>query len=307
MLSSQTEKQLPAGGSVQEADLLRRSKKKTKRGLAERDEDPMVMEEESQETQMDGKDTPAIGQTEQNSQPATRRPLGDKYGSWMIATRKPRNYQNTSDPRRNNGKNQNGKNDNTKGKTGGNQGNRGTNFNKEGSKIWNNSRFGALENLEEESEDDAQEENVMTDIPEGPTGTTLSGKGKRPQTQVTEAQILNDKTAPRRVSTTEKRPEKNTRADNRVTEGNKKQGNQAAQTENHTVVRGYDKGSRVVRTMITEEGSSTEEFHTPPEIGDHHQDPPDPNEMSATDEPGDPMAGVESVEDQSAGLGAVSQ
>nr|GMC84499.1 uncharacterized protein LOC109158743 [Ipomoea batatas] len=255
MLSSQTEKQLSAGGSVQEADLLQRSKKKTKRGLAERDEDPMVMEEESQETQMAGKDTPAIGQTAQNSQP----------------------------------------------------GNRGTNFNKEGFKIWNNSRFGALENLEEESEDEAQEEYVTTDIPKGPTGTTLSGKGKRPQTQVTEAQISNDKTAPRRVSTTEKRPEKNTRADSRVTEGNKKQGNQAAQTENHTVVRGYDKGSRVVRTMITEEGSSTEEFHTPPEIGDHHQDPPDPNEMSTTDELGDPMAGVEFVEDQSARLGDVSQ
>nr|GMC84365.1 uncharacterized protein LOC109158743 [Ipomoea batatas] len=187
------------------------------------------------------------------------------------------------------------------------QGNRNDNFNREGFKNWNNSRYGALENLEEENEDEAQEEYVMMDRPDGPTGAALSGRGKRPQTQVTEAQILNDKSVPRRGNTSEKNSEKNTRDENRSKEGNKKQGNKAAETESHTVVRGYERGNRVVRTMVTEEGNTTEEVQTQPEGGDHHQDPPDPKDLDATSEPGDPMAGVEFTEGQSTGLGVVLQ
>nr|GMC76352.1 uncharacterized protein LOC109158743 [Ipomoea batatas] len=200
-----------------------------------------------------------------------------------------------------------GKNENSKGKNGGIQGNRNDNFNREGFKNWNNSRYGALENLEEENEDEAQEEYVMMDRPDGPTGAALSGRGKRPQTQVTEAQILNDKSVPRRGNTSEKNSEKNTRDENRSKEGNKKQGNKAAETESHTVVRGYERGNRVVRTMVTEEGNTTEEVQTQPEGGDHHQDPPDPKDLDATSEPGDPMAGVEFTEGQSTGLGVTPE
>nr|GMC53273.1 agamous-like MADS-box protein AGL62 [Ipomoea batatas] len=46
MLSSSSENQPMAGASAEETDLLRRSKKKTKRGLSERDNDPMQMEGE---------------------------------------------------------------------------------------------------------------------------------------------------------------------------------------------------------------------------------------------------------------------
>lgn len=46
MPSSLSKNQMPAGVSAEEADLLQRSKKKTKRGLFERDNDPIDMEEE---------------------------------------------------------------------------------------------------------------------------------------------------------------------------------------------------------------------------------------------------------------------
>nr|GMD04771.1 uncharacterized protein LOC109158743 [Ipomoea batatas] len=85
------------------------------------------------------------------------RPLGDKYGSWMIAQRKPRNYQNNGDPKRNSGKTTGGRNDNGKGKGGGNYGSNTGSFNKAGFTIWNNSRL------------------------EGSSSALLSGKGKRPQ------------------------------------------------------------------------------------------------------------------------------
>nr|GMC51596.1 uncharacterized protein LOC109158743 [Ipomoea batatas] len=237
MLSSPTEKQVPIGDSAEEADLLRRSKKKTKRGLSEREDADMEIEEDGRNIQ------------------GNRGPFGDKYGSWMIANRKSRTYQNSEDTRRNSGKNQGGRKEIPKGKSGGNQGNKYSNFNKEGCKIWNNSRFGALQNLEDETEDEAQEETNPMDRPDGPIGALLS-----------------------------------------------------AETESHTVVRGYDKGNRVVRTMITEEGSTMEEVQTLPEGGDHHQDPPDSNSLEASDGPGDLMAGVEFTEGpSSSGLGVVLQ
>nr|GMD28177.1 uncharacterized protein LOC109158743 [Ipomoea batatas] len=145
------------------------------------------------------------------------------------------------------------------------------------------------------------------DRPDDPTGAALSGRGKRPQTQVTVAQILNDKSMPKRRNASEKNSEKNTRDENRSKEENKKQGNKAAKTESHTVVRGYERGNRVVRNMVTEEGNMIEEVQTQLEGGNHHQDPPNPNEFDATSEPKDPMAGVEFTENQMSGQGVVLQ
>nr|GME05214.1 Epidermin biosynthesis protein like [Ipomoea batatas] len=57
----------------------------------------------------------------------------------------------------------------------------------------NNSRFGALEDLDEEAEEETHNEEPLFERPDGPTGAILSGKGKRAQLQVLEAQIANDK------------------------------------------------------------------------------------------------------------------
>nr|GME06640.1 uncharacterized protein LOC109158743 [Ipomoea batatas] len=316
---------MPVGASAKEVDLLKRSKKKTKRGLAERDGDPMEMEEEAPANPGPNTNTPAKEQTEQANQPSkgptisfkraltgmrdrepqeqepepsggapatadgstteirtgptwqggenraenqgTRRPLGDKYGSWMIAMRKPRNYQNKEDPRKNNGRNTGGRNDNTKGKNGGNHGTNKNKFNKEEFRIWNNSRYGALDNLEDESDEEAQDELNAMERPDGPTGALLSGKGKRPQVQTTEAQLRNDESRRNR------------------------EGNQT-ETENHTVVRGYGNGSRVEKTIINEEGSTMEVIHSQTDIGDHHQDPPDDTSLTGTGDMEDPMTDV---------------
>nr|GLL27705.1 uncharacterized protein LOC109158743 [Ipomoea trifida] len=340
MLSSPTEKQVPIGVSAEEADLLRRSKKKTKRGLSERDDAEMEIEEDGRSIQVTEVDPSAEIQKGQANRPVksptisfksaltvepqseavppeagdgapasatatttefspnptwkageigagnqgNRGPLGDKYGSWMIANRKSRTYQNSEDTRRNSGKNQGGRKEIPKGKSGGNQGNKYSNFNKEGFKVWDNSRFGALQNLEDETEDEAQEETNPMDRPEGLTGALSSGKGRRPQIQTTEAQIMNDKSEPRKESNMTEKATSTIREE------------------------GYDKGNRVVRTTVTEEGNTMEEVQTPPEGGDHHQDPPDPNSLEALDGPGDPMAGVEFTEGPStSGLGVVLQ
>nr|GMC80252.1 uncharacterized protein LOC109158743 [Ipomoea batatas] len=271
MLSSPTEKQVLIGDSAEEADLLRRSKKKTKRGLSEREDADMEIEEDGRSSQMPEVDSSAEIQKGQASRPAKGPTLSFKGALTGL-------------------------------------GNKNSNFNKEGFKIWDNSRFGALQNLEDETEDEAQEENNPMDRPNGPTGALLSGRGKRPQTQTTEAQIMNDKSEPRKENNTVKKATSTIREEGRSAEGSKRQGNQAAETESHTVVRGYDKGNKVVRTMITEEGSTTEEVHTQPEGGDHHQDPPDLNSLGASDGPGDPMAGVKFAEGPtSSGLGVVLQ
>nr|GLL33579.1 uncharacterized protein LOC109158743 [Ipomoea trifida] len=292
MLSSLSENQMPVGDSAKEVDLLKRSKKKTKRGLVERDGDPMEMEEEAPVNPGPNTNTPAKEQTEQANQPAkgptisfkraltgmrdregTRRPLGDKYGSWMIAMRKPRNYQNKEDPRKNNGRNTGGRNDNTKGKNGGNHGTNKNKFNKEEFRIWNNSRYGALENLEDESDEEAQDELTAMERPDGPTGALLSGRGKRPQVQTTEAQLRNDESRRNR--------ERN-----------------QTETENHTVVRGYGNGSGVEKTIINEEGSTMEVIHSQTDIGDHHQDPPDDTSLTGTGDMEDPMTDVVFTEGQ---------
>nr|GMC99957.1 uncharacterized protein LOC109158743 [Ipomoea batatas] len=222
--TSTTENQLPTGASVEEADLLRRSKKKTKRGLSERGDVDLEMEEEEGDNQA----TPMVPATNvQNVQPS--RPIQGQAISFKGALT--------------------GMKD------------------REGFKVWDNSRFAALQNLDEEAEDEVQEEDHLMNKPDGPTGTRSRGA-----------------------------------------EGSKRQGNQAAETESHTVVRGFENGSRVVRTMVTEEGNMMEEVQTHPEGGDHHQDPPDPNSSDALGDPGDPMSGIEFADGQTAsGLALVLQ
>nr|GMD25361.1 uncharacterized protein LOC109158743 [Ipomoea batatas] len=207
-----------------------------------------------------------------------------------------------------NGKNMERKNVNAKGKSGGNQEGNNSKFNKEGFKFWDNSRFGALENLEEELEEETQEEYVTMERPDGPTGAILAGKGKRPQVHITEAQVLNDKATANRVNTARRQPTYKAKEGNRSTDKSKKQVNQAAETENHTVVRGFDKGNRVERTMITKEGSRTEVFNFQAGMGDHHQDPPDGEQTTEDGSMGDPMADVVFAEGQcSSGLGGAEQ
>nr|GMD86817.1 uncharacterized protein LOC109158743 [Ipomoea batatas] len=202
---------------------------------------------------------------------AVKGPLGDKYGSWMIAQRKQRNYHNQGDNRRDNGRNTGGRSGNATRRNGGNQGNNRNNyskegFNKKGFKIWDNSRFGVLENLEEDSEQEAQEEYNTMDRPNGPIGAGTTGRhtGER----------------------------------SRNTEKSKKHANQAADMDSHTVVRGYENGNRVETTVVTEEGSATETTHTQPDTHNHHQDPPDRENMD-TGEQSDPMNEVVFTEGQS--------
>nr|GMD22626.1 uncharacterized protein LOC109158743 [Ipomoea batatas] len=221
---------------------------------------------------------------------------------------KAKDYQNKGDPRRINGKNMERKNVNAKGKSGGNQEGNNSKFNKEGFKFWDNSRFGALENLEEELEEETQEEYVTMERPDGPTGAILAGKGKRPQVQITEAQVLNDKAKTNRVNTARRQPTYKAKEGNRSTDKSKKQVNQAAKTENHTVVRGFDKENRVEKTMITKEGSRTEVFNFQAGMGDHHQDPPDGEQTTEDGSMGGPMADVVFAEGQcSSGMGGAEQ
>nr|GLL16568.1 uncharacterized protein LOC109158743 [Ipomoea trifida] len=199
---------MPPGVSAEEANLLQRSKKKTKRGLFERDNDPMDMEEED---------------------PANSMPNESKTGKEQV--------------------DQNNK---------------------------------ALKNLEEDTEEEAQEEYTMMERPDGPTGAILSGKGKRPQTHTTEAQLLNDKSVHNRENAKGRQTLHKTKERSKSTKRNKKQTYQAAETDTHTVVRGYDKGTRVEKTTIDEEGSKTEVFHDRTETGDHHYDPSDSGTMIDT-------------------------
>nr|GMD01386.1 uncharacterized protein LOC109158743 [Ipomoea batatas] len=345
MLPNQSENQKLAETSAEEADLLRRSTKKSKRGARERDDETRQMEEDGQDNTVadtmnlaeeqtaekqpetteatEGEDAPAssdeptvettkgprwkVGDERAQNQ-GSNQPLGDKYGSWMIAQRKPRNYQNDSDPRRNYTNNTGKRNHNTKGKEGGNQGKSINQLSKEGFTIWNNSRYGALENLEEENEEEAQDEDSTRDRTEGPSGAALSGKGKRPQVQITEAQILNDNSATNRAAELGKQKETRTRQGNKQTDKNKRQINQAAGTEGHTVVRGFGKGTWVEKTVINEEGSTTETFQFQAEAGDHHQDPPEMDNSMDPGEEEDPMVDAMLSEDQtSAGLGVTEQ
>nr|GME17321.1 uncharacterized protein LOC109158743 [Ipomoea batatas] len=277
MLSSTKENQQPAGVSTEEADLLKRSNKNTKRGRAEREDEPMEIEEMEHDETMPITTDLVEEQTGTYSQPM-RRPAISFKGA--LTGRKEKERRN-----------------------GGNQGNNRNNyskegFNKKGFKIWDNSRFGVLENLEEDSEQEAQEEYNTMDRPNGPTGAGLSGKGKRPQVQITEAQITNDKSGSNKGNNMGRTTGRHTGERSRNTEKSKKHANQAADMDSHTVVRGYENGNRVETTVVTEEGSATETTHTQPDTHNHHQDPLDRENMD-TGEQSDPMNEVVFTEGQS--------
>nr|GMC46322.1 uncharacterized protein LOC109158743 [Ipomoea batatas] len=224
---------MSAGVSAEEVDLLQRSKKKTKRGLFERDNDPMDMEEEDPANSMPE-------QVDQNNKYVKGPAISFKRALTGMRHKE-------GDPRGNNGRNMGGKNKSLKGESRGNQGSSTNKFNKEGFTIWNNSRYGALENLEEDTEEEAQEEYTMMERPDGPTERML-----------------------RRENVKGRQTVHKTKERSKSTKRNKKQTNQAAETDSHTVVRGYDKGTRVEKTTIDEEGSKTEIFHDRTETGDHH-------------------------------------
>nr|GMC97607.1 uncharacterized protein LOC109158743 [Ipomoea batatas] len=297
MLSSQTEKQGTAGASAEEADLLRRSKKKTKRDAQPEDrtqaEDggaPSNPDDITAETRTGP--TWKTGTQGAENQEASR-PLGDKYGSWMIAQRKNRNYQNTGYQRHNTGRQTGGKTDSSKGTKNGSQGNNSYHFNKEGFKVWNNTRFGALDSLEEDHDEEAQEDIFLEENPEGPSGTLLSGKGKRPQVQISEAQLLNDNMRQNKQTTMNKQKVYRAKQGEKSAEKSRKNVNQAAETEGHTVVRGFNNGNRVEKTVINEEGRTTEVFHFQAGENEHHQDPPNTDKTLNMGDEGDPMADVE--------------
>nr|GLL17182.1 uncharacterized protein LOC109158743 [Ipomoea trifida] len=140
----------------------------------------------------------------------------------------------------------------------------------EGFKVWDNSRFGVLENLEEESEQETQEEYNIRDRPDGPTGAGLSGRGKRPQVQVTEAQIINDKSGSNKGYTAGRTTRKQVGESSRNTERSRKHENQAADMDSHTVVRGYENGNWVETTVVSEDENSTETIHTQLDTHSHH-------------------------------------
>nr|GMD36945.1 uncharacterized protein LOC109158743 [Ipomoea batatas] len=217
----------------------------------------------------------------------------------MIAMRKPRTYQDKGDPRKNNGKTGGERGDNHKGRSGGNQGSTSNRFNKEGFKISNNSRYGVLENLEEEDEETNEDEAAVMGRTENSTSTVLAGKGKRAQIQVTEAQIMNDKAKTTREDNKGSQNESREREGKKSTLRNKAQTNRAAETESHTVVRGFEKGARVETTTINEDGRRTEVQYTQTKAGDHHQDPPDEGINPESDDTGEPMMEVEFNEGQS--------
>nr|GLL28178.1 uncharacterized protein LOC109158743 [Ipomoea trifida] len=299
MLSNQSANQSPAGVSAEEADLIRRSKKKTKRGAHERDDDSSQMDEDGQDNsspelqKLAGGQTGIVNQTTKSPTISFRRAL---TGMRDREERKSRNYQINEDHKWNNGRNKGGKNDASKGKGRGNQGNISYQFNKEGFKIWNNSRYGALENLDEEDDEEAQEEPYTMDRPDGPSGEVLAGKGKRPQVQITEAQLLNDRTGYSRGAAMEKQKVYREKQGDKSTSKSNNRGNQAAGSESHTVVRGFNNGNRVEKTVVTEEGNTTEVFQFQAEVGDHHQDPPDNELANEQDDIGDPMMEVEFAE-----------
>lgn len=66
----------------------------------------------------------------------------------------------------------------------------------------------------------------MMDTPDGPTCALLSSKGKRPQVQITEAQILNDKTGTNREAAMNKQKVFRAKQWDKNTDKNNRSGNQ---------------------------------------------------------------------------------
>nr|GMC92375.1 uncharacterized protein LOC109158743 [Ipomoea batatas] len=303
MLSSQTEKQGTAGASAEEADLLRRSKKKTKRGAHERDDELVQMEEDGQtesgpesrnntEEQISSPFQPTrrpaisfrraltglndsvnmhnlkiehrlrmaeLRQTPMTSQrkreldqhgklerkgrknQEASRPLGDKYGSWMIAQRKNKNYQNTGYQRHNTGRQTGEKPTLQKERRMVAKETTLIILTKKGSKFGITRGLVLWIVLEEDHDEEAQEDIFLEENPEGPSGTLLSGKGKRAP------ESLQSKT----------------------------------------------RGTECRKEQKECEPSGREEGHTVAGENEHHQDPPNTDKTLNMGDEGDPMADVE--------------
>nr|GMC49232.1 uncharacterized protein LOC109158743 [Ipomoea batatas] len=123
-------------------------------------------------------------------------------------------------------------------------------------------KFGALDNLDENNELEESEEDFYYERSDGPTGAILTAKGKRPQVQISEAQINNDT-------------------------GEHQKGSD----------KGYEQGKTVVRTMITEEGNFVEETQSQNDDGTHHQDSPDDKEVYELKEDGEESMNNMAIDD----------
>nr|GMD43978.1 uncharacterized protein LOC109158743 [Ipomoea batatas] len=149
-----------------------------------------------------------------------------------------------------------------------------------------NTRFAVLDTGEAEIEQ-AQEvmDEILIQSPKNKSPTTkspLSSKGKRPSVQISEKQIINDKEPwVKRGSNTSairEHPQRNGECSSRNMQA-------AAQAE-HTVVRGNNtNGGNVSITVVTHE--SDEHFFGVPETmnEEHHNDPPDPLVDSMDEDP----------------------
>lgn len=74
------------------------------------------------------------------------------------------------------------------------------------------------------------------------------------------------------------------------------------------VVRGFDNRNRVEKTVVTEDGNTTEVFQFQAEASNHHQDLPDVEKINNTGEAGDLMMDVVFAKGQtSAGVGTTGQ
>lgn len=187
----------------------------------------------------------------------------------MIASRRSKSYHTRQDNYRGNGRNGSIKEGASKGKEGGAQKWQQKKINEGNFKIWDNSRFFVLdESANYEETEEPKDKNY-----EGPIGTKLARRCKRPQVQITKAQLENDKNRTGDGESAQGRTlGKNEASKNKGMKG--RASKQAAEEEQFTVVRGYEGGSRVERTVITEEDEDVEDLLPPIEMTEHHQDPP---------------------------------
>nr|GLL21541.1 uncharacterized protein LOC109158743 [Ipomoea trifida] len=262
--------------SLEEDDLLARSKKKTKtlqdqQSVTQVLSDGMEGIESSTETQQREMET-APKRSHIRPEPELKEP----FGSWMLAKKVSRRGRQSSNRGMETSRGEGligviGKTTTPTLKVNGNS---------------YNTRFAVLDTGEAEIE---QTQEVMKEIliqsPKNKSPTTkspLSSKGKRPSVQISEKQIINDKEpwAKRGSNTSAIRehPQRNGECSSRNMQA-------AAQAE-HTVVRGNNtNGGNVSITVVTHE--SDEQFFGVPETmnEEHHNDPPDPLVDSMDEDP----------------------
>lgn len=198
----------------------------------------------------------------------------NNYGPWMIANRKPRSYQARRGVNKANGTISNGQEGNKGEKGKGQQKGNIRRMNEGDFRIWNNSRFGVLEDQEEADYPEAFLENQSEERADGPARPNIPGKGKRPQIQISEAQLANDNHVQNSRNKGDNGVHKGKGGETRVRGERASTLKKAAESEDHMVVRGFEKGTRVVRMVVSDEGEVIEEDCQHATLGEHHQDPP---------------------------------